>query len=103
MTEVAAQLMFSRDAVSSQFVVRLRRNESIDLVGMMLGDEIAYFETHAAAQGYLWSLQSRSYGDAAVRLMLKRGKLLLQHSFYIDGQWHIVDLSPQLTTSLRSE
>jgi len=94
MTEVAAQLMFSRESVPSQFVVQLRRNESIDLGGMMRGDETAHFDTHAAAHGYLRSLQSRSYGDAAVRLMLKRGRLVLQHSFYIDGQWHVVELSP---------
>jgi len=90
MTEVAAQLMFSRDSVPSQFVVQLRRNEGLDQGGMMCGEETAYFDTYDTAQGYLGSLQSRSYGDAAVRLMLKRGRVILQHSFYIDGQWHVV-------------
>ena len=91
MTEVAAQLMFSRESVPSQFVVQLRSNESLDLGGMVRGDETAYFDSHAAALDYLGSLKSRSYGATAVRLMLKRGRLVLQHSFKIDGQWHVVE------------
>ena len=103
MTEVAARLMFSRDAVSSQFVVQLRRSESIDLVGIMRGDEVGYFDTHAAAQGYFGSLQSRGYGDSAVLLMLKRGRMLLQHSFYIARRWHVVDLNQSRRTALWPE
>lgn len=92
MTEVAASMMFSHAAVSSPYMVQVCRRAPVAGGSLNRGDDKVNFDDYASAERYLARLRMMDFGDADVRLTLKRGKELLHHSFCLGGKWHKVEV-----------
>jgi hypothetical protein len=86
MVEVAQDLMFTRAAWTSQFVVTLKRQE-VGPGGFTRADEQFYFDDYAGAETCIRNLQGTTYGEASARMQLRRGRKLLQHFAHLDGVW----------------
>ena len=86
MVEVAQQLMFSKAALVSRFVVTLQRQKIVD-GGLMRTDEKFFFDSDDAANYCLHTLKNGNYGEHSVRITMKQGRKLLHHFSYLDGAW----------------
>jgi hypothetical protein len=86
MVEVAQKLLFSRDALRSQFVVTMQFQKAV-VGGLSRAEEKIYFDRFADADTCVRNLQATSDLDGSIRIRMKWGHKVLQHFSSVDGTW----------------